>query len=528
MHRPIGLAQMGKHAPMVMVAIEDQRFWTHSGIDCGALCAAIFRNLKYRKTVSGASTISQQVIKLESGRLTPSIGAKLYEILAATKLERKWSKTRILERCLNQISFSNRLIGIEAAASVYFGKTADKLSLEEAIFLCGLPQSPTRLNPWRRPSKADKRFDITVERLRKRGFLDSSINLTAPKVYHFLPKNYCHHFVNVIKARHQSAGGRVQTSINLELQQFSSVAVKDVLNEIRSFNVTQAAVVIMENHTGLIRAMVGSADFYGKEGQINGSLIRRGAGSTLKPFIYAMALEDRRMTPATLIPDTPDAIQRIYPDYSPRNFDSRFWGPVRVREALACSMNVPAVQVIHTVGARSAYQKLNQMGFDLRSPFEHYGAGLALGNAEIRLIDLVEAFSIFPRNGSHIQARFRSAEPQYTQRHFSSETAALLVDILSDNYARARTFGSNSPLAFDVKIPCKTGTSSSFRDNWTVGATKQHTVGVWMGNFNGSTSDNVSSVNGAARVFRSIILELLERGDNALDSNSLNSNSLKR
>jgi penicillin-binding protein 1C len=282
--------------------------------------------------------------------------------------------------------------------------------------------------------------------------------------------------------------------------------------------VRDGAVVIVDARDGAVRALVGSRDFYEpRRGQINGATLYRSAGSTLKPFLYARAIQDRLLTAAALLPDTPDAVRAEYVDYDPVNYDNRFWGPVRVREALANSLNVPAVVTLSRVGARRAYSSLEECGLHFARPFSEYGAGLILGNAEVRLLDLTAAYTLFAGHGLAVEPRLLAAAP-VRHRAFSALSASVIVaDILADNEARKKTFSAFSPLAFEgSRIPCKTGTSSGFRDGWTVGATAEHAVGVWVGNFDGRPMHEIAAVAGAAPIFHEIIKFLLARGDSSV------------
>ncbi|MCX6848166.1 MAG: penicillin-binding transpeptidase domain-containing protein [Verrucomicrobia bacterium] len=266
----------------------------------------------------------------------------------------------------------------------------------------------------------------------------------------------------------------------------------------------------MDHQTGGIRAWIGSPKWTGTRGRINGVTLPRSAGSILKPLLYLQAIDERILTAATLMPDTPDAISAEYVDYDPRNYDQRFWGPVRVREALANSLNVPAVVTLARLGARKAFTGLQNAGIRTARDLHDYGAGLILGNAEIRLLDITAAFGVFANQGRLAQPRFTQDSPPAHRIISSPESAQILADILSDNEARRKSFGPFTPLAFESRrIPCKTGTSSGFRDAWTVGSTGRHTIGVWLGNFSGSPMKELASVTGPAPLWRDIIVQLL-------------------
>jgi len=515
---PIPLQRMGLWLPRVTVALEDRRFYEHGGIDWHALAAAGARNLRSRHLVSGASTITQQLVKLATGRERRSWSRKLYEAIIAWKLEHRWSKERILAEYLNRSSYGNRRIGPEAAARAYFDKSARDLTLSEAIFLAGLPQAPTRLNPWRHPEEAGRKYARSLARLVRLGFIDRDQELLLaqpPKIAHTDPPRLAPHFVDAVVARNPGLHGAVWTTLDLDLQTTIERLARSHLSALNRHDITQAAVVIIENATGAIRAMVGSENY--ALSQINGAMQPRSCGSTLKPFVYLDAIDKRFLTAATLLPDTPDAIRGEYADYDPQNYNHHYLGPVRLREALACSLNVPAVFTLSRLGARPAFYQLQKWGFDFPQGLADYGAGFVLGNAETRLLDLAAAYAGLARGGTAMRAKFLAAEHQPIVRIASTEATAIITDILCDNEARQRSFGTRSALAFEQRIAAKTGTSSGFRDTWTVGFDKQHTVAVWAGNFDGRPMHDTFAVRAATPLWAAVMQELLRR-DQPLDS----------
>jgi penicillin-binding protein 1C len=286
------------------------------------------------------------------------------------------------------------------------------------------------------------------------------------------------------------------------------------LSALNRHDITQAAVVVVENQTGAIRAMVGSENY--AVSQINGATQPRSCGSTLKPFVYLEAIDKRLFTAASLLPDTPDAIRNEYADYDPQNYSHHYFGPVRLREALACSLNVPAVFVLSQLGARPTFYRLQNWGFDFPQGLDDYGAGFVLGNAETRLVDLAAAYAGLARGGTAMRAKFLASEHQPLARIASREATAIVTDILCDNDARQKSFGLRSPLALEQRVAAKTGTSSGFRDTWTVGFDKEHTVAVWAGNFDGRPMRDTFAVRAATPLWAAIMRELLRR-DHPLD-----------
>jgi penicillin-binding protein 1C len=525
---PITLNQMGPWLPRVTVALEDRRFYEHHGIDWRAALAAGARNLRSRHVVSGASTITQQLVKLATGREQRSWRSKLYEAVVARKLEHRWTKERILTEYLNRSSYGNRRLGPEAAARAYFGKAARDLTLSEAIFLSGLPQAPTRFNPWRHPDEAARKYDRSLARLVELGVItrdQQSLLARPPRIAHVDPPRLASHFVDAVIARNPGSRGPVRTTLDLDLQTMAERLVQSHLSALNRHDITQAAVVVIENVTGAIRAMVGSENY--AAAQINGATSSRSCGSTLKPFVYLDALDKRVLTAASLLPDTPDAIRGEYADYDPQNYNHRYLGPVRLREALGCSLNVPAVFTLGRLGARPAFYQLQKWSFDFPQGLDEYGAGFVLGNAETRLVDLAAAYAGLARGGTAMRAKFLTAEHQPITRIASEEATAIITDILCDNDARQKSFGPRSPLAFEQRIAAKTGTSSGFRDAWTVGFDKEHTVGVWAGNFDGRPMRDTFAVRAATPLWATIMRELLER-DHPLDPPAESENLVRR
>ena len=514
---PVTLEQMGPWLPGVTVALEDRRFYEHRGVDWRATVAACVRNLRSRQIISGASTITQQLVKLASSRDRRSWSGKLYEAIVAWKLERHWTKQRILSEYLNRTSYGNRRLGPEAAARAYFGKPARDLTLSEAIFLAGLPQAPTRFNPWRHPEEANRKYARSLGQLVDSGVIthDQQSLLSEPlKILRNDPLRFAPHFVDAVVAQHPGLRGTVRTTLDLEVQSTVERLARSHLLALNRHDITEAAVVVIENATGAIRAMVGSENY--SVSQINGATLPRSCGSTLKPFVYLEGIDKRLFTAASLLPDTPDAIRNEYVDYDPQNYSHHYFGPVRLREALGCSLNVPAVFVLSQLGARPMFYQLQKWGFNFPQGLDDYGAGFVLGNAAIRLVDLAAAYAGLARGGIAMRAKFLVTEHRPLTRIASKEATTIITDILCDNDARQKSFGLRSPLAFEERVAAKTGTSSGFRDTWTVGFDKDHTVAVWAGNFDGRPMRDTFAVRAASPLWAAIMQELL-RHDHPLD-----------
>jgi penicillin-binding protein 1C len=515
---PVTLDQMGAWLPRITLALEDRRFFKHRGIDWRATAAACARNLRSHHVVSGASTITQQLVKLATGREQRSWSRKLYETIIAWKLERRWSKQRIFTEYLNRSSYGNRRIGPEAAARAYFDKPARDLTLSEAIFLAGLPQAPTRLNPWRHPADANRKYARSLARLVELGVItgdQQTLLAQPPKIAHIDPPRRAPHFVDGVVARNPRMHGRLSTTLDLDLQTTVERLVRAHLSALNRHDITEAAVVVIENATGEVRTMVGSENY--AVSQINGATQPRSCGSTLKPFVYLDAIDKRLFSASSLLPDTPDAIRNEYADYDPQNYAHHYFGPVRLREALGSSLNVPAVFVLSQLGARPAFYQLQKWGFNFPQGLADYGAGFVLGNAETRLVDLAAAYAGLARGGTALRAKLLAAEHQPMTRIASEEATAIITDILCDNDARQKSFGLHSPLAFEQRVAAKTGTSSGFRDAWTAGFDMEHTVAVWAGNFDGRPMHDTFAVRAATPLWTAVMQELLRR-DHPLDS----------
>jgi penicillin-binding protein 1C len=515
---PVRLRELGDWLPRATVGIEDARFWKHPGVDVCAAVGAAMRNLRNGSVISGASTITQQLIKISSRRNARTLPGKMREIFAALRLERNWDKERILEAYLNRLDYGNRRIGPEAAARAYFGKPARELSLPEAIFLAGLPQSPTRLNPWRDPSAALERYRRNVRRLAKTGLLPSGATLKSllnnpPPIGRHEPSNEAPHFVGMTGEKMPSHANKAEivSSLDLEMQGLATRILREHLSATAALGVGDAAVVVIENSTGAVRALTCAGD--PKRAFINSATEPRSCGSVLKPFLYLAAIDQRKLTAASLLPDTPDAITEEYRDYDPQNYSKRHLGPVRVREALGNSLNVPAVFALSRNGPRETFEYLRTWGLNFPASFDSYGAGFILGNAPVRLLELAGAYAALARGGEFWAPRLTAKDPIESRRLASAEACAIIADILCDNHARMASFGTSSPLNLPERTAVKTGTSSGFRDGWCVGFNADHTVAVWTGNLDGRPMHELLAVRSAAPLWAAIMTSLYAAGD---------------
>lgn len=511
-HQWVGLSEVSPHLIFATIIAEDKRFRRHIGIDAVATMRALFDNLRAGRIVSGGSTITQQLARMLNPR-PRTIGAKVLEAAHAVWLEIVLSKDEIIEQYLNRAPYGNQLIGCEAAARMYFGKPAHDLSVAEAAYLTVLPRAPSAFNPYRGKTRIISRQRNLIAKLGDLGFISADEKeraLGEPLI--ILDKRWAFdapHFIGMLPKG--VSGGVLRTTLDSELQKETERLIKAHLTALARHNVTNAAAVIVDNATAEILALVGSGDFFDEEtgGQVNGVTARRQPGSTLKPFTYAVALENG-YTSASILPDIPLSFPTPEGDYSPQNYDRRFRGPVRMRTALANSLNVPAVHLLSQIGVENLLSALHQLGFEsLEKSAEYYGLGLTLGNGEVTLLELAGAYATLARGGVYRPlALVADHDMPKATRVFSPATAYIISDILADDDARRMSFGEDSPLNLGFDVAAKTGTTKNFRDNWTVGYTKNYTVAVWAGNFNAAPMRGVSGVTGAGPLFSDIMTML--------------------
>ncbi len=515
---PTSLGRMGRWLPEVTIALEDHRFHTHPGVDVHGILAAAWSNVRRGKIRRGASTITQQLVKQALGKRGRQWKRKARETVLALKLERHWSKEEILEGYLNRLDYGNRRLGALAAAWAYFGKDCESLTLGEAIFLAGLPQAPTRYNPWKRPESAMLKYQRAVNRLALLGFIDEeqatvlrewppSLEATAPAQKHA-------HFLQALELNHTAPlTSRIHTSLDANLQAQCESSLTTHLLGLDRHDLRNGAVVVIENDSGLVRALTSFATPQAEsEAELNAALTQRHAGSTLKPFVYQHALAERQLTAATVLADTDDTVRALYADYDPKNFNKRTYGPVQVRQALGNSLNIPAIVASDRVGPRLAFQQLNQWGLSPTQSFEEVGAGFVLGNLRVSLLNLTQAYASLARGG------IATAYPGFVEdaappmrRVTSSDACRIITDILSDNAARSQSFGTHSVLSFPEphRTAAKTGTSSNARDAWVMGYNRDYTVGVWIGNLNGASMGDSLAVSTAGPVWRRVMQYLM-------------------
>ena len=513
---PVSLDEIPPDLIACTVAAEDKRFFSHGGIDLLATARAAKDAVRHRRAVSGASTITQQLIKLSSPPAGRGLKTKLREAMLARQLEMRWPKEQILIAYFNRLPYGNHRNGPAEAARFYFQKPLGDLSLAENALLAGLPQAPSMLNPVKHPSRALARRSVVLDRLAAAGTCDASrISSARSETLRLRPLEE-RPLAPWLPAAWETQDGVAESrcSLDASLQGDVEAIVREELAKLSASNVKHAAVVVIHNPTGEILALVSSGDWRDPNGgQINGTLAPRSPGSTLKPFTWLLAFEKGGLHPGSIVADIPTQFRTKEGLDAPENFDRSFRGPVSVREALACSLNVPAMRTLNDLGGPKPLHEL-LTALDLKTIGQDssgYGLGLTLGNAPVRLLDLTNAYATLAREGEELPVTLEpgaAVAKEAAPRVFTPQAAFLIADILSDPEARVPSFGRGGPLELPFRCAAKTGTSSDFRDNWCVGFTKEFTVGVWAGNFDNSPMKSISGVTGAGPVFHRTMLRL--------------------
>ncbi|UQA57357.1 penicillin-binding protein 1C [Polyangium aurulentum] len=529
--RRLRLADAGDRAIRAVIAAEDKRFAYHPGVDPLAVLRAMGGLVVERRVVSGGSTISQQLARTLVPRPRTVLG-KLREMALAIRIEASLSKDRILEEYLNRVAFGPGLRGIEAASRFYFDKPTRDLSLAEAAALAGLPRGPSLYDPRRGTERLQRRRDRVLDRMREAGSAsEDAVRAAKAEPIALAPRGGGLGIPHLRRALATGAidastgplAGRaasITTTIDRGLQREIEILALSTVERLAARNVTAASVVVLDNATSEILAYVGSPDIENaaRLGHNDGALAKRQPGSSLKPFVYGLAMERLGLTAASALPDVDLHFPTPEGDYHPRNYDGRFHGLVRARDALASSYNVPAVVLAARTGPEAILGRLHDLGFaSLDRPARHYGLGLALGDGEVRLVELAAAYATIARGGLYLPPRaVRAAiDPDgkplpslapAPRRVLDPRIAFVLTDILSDDRARLATFGGDSALELPFPVAAKTGTSKGFRDNVAVGFSAGATVAVWVGNFDGSPMNGVSGVTGAGPLFHDAML----------------------
>jgi penicillin-binding protein 1C len=491
-----------------MVLSEDRRFYEHSGVDWKAVSSAAWGNLFNQRT-RGASTLTMQLAGLLEDGPAPlrrrGLVGKLGQAVAAQVLDRRWRKDQILEAYLNLVAYRGEVEGIDALSRTLFDKAPHGLDETEAAIAAALVRGPnakaavvTRracgvLKATQAGAKCDG-LDMRVEAALQRKAWEPSEGI-APHVAQQL----------LAPPDDATRPRQMRSSLSARVQRQASELLQRHLRELAGRNVHDGAVVVLDNASGEVLAYVGTAGLVGSAVQTDAASAPRQTGSTLKPFLYALALAEKRVTAASLLEDSPAQLATASGLYIPQNYDHQFKGWVSVRTALAASLNVPAVRTITMVSPDALHRQLRAVGLPLKETGSWYGYSLALGSADVDLLRMANAYRTLANGGRYSAVSLLpGAKPVFTPA-LDPRAAFIVGDILSDTNARARTFGTDSVLATRFWTAVKTGTSKDMRDNWALGWSQRYTVGVWVGNASGAPMWSVSGTSGAAPVWAGVM-----------------------
>lgn len=553
-HTPIPLSQMPLRLKQATIAVEDANFYTNPGVDIAGIVRALWINVQGGEVLAGGSTITQQLARLllldPEERNQRTLLRKIRESLLAWQIAQRYTKDEVLALYLNEVYFGNMAYGVEAAAQAYFGKPVNQLDLAECALLAGLPQAPSAYDPYNDPDAAKKRQGIVLNLMVKQGMIttdDAAIALQSRLSY--APPRYpirAPHFVSYVRRWLEERFGSdavvrggliVSTTLDLSLNNAATDIIRTQLQYLQTptenepaHNANDAALVALDPNTGAIVAMVGSPNYLDTQinGAVNAAVTLRQPGSAIKPVTYAAAFSHvPGFTAATPIVD----VRTSFPTreglpYVPSNYDGRHYGPISVREALATSNNVAAVKVLQMVGLDHMLDLANALGIHSFKNANSYGLALTLGGGEVRLLELTAAYAAFDHSGVRVdpfavtRVTDRSGKVLYMHDQSGAQTpvidpriAWLITSILSDSAARASQFGESSVLDLSDGRPAavKTGTTTDWRDNWTVGYTPQLVTGVWTGNADDEPMVQISGVSGAGPIWHDF-MEIALRG----------------
>ena len=556
---PIDIKTLPEHVLQATIAIEDKNFHRHHGLDIRGLIRATINNLTGGNT-QGGSTITQQLVKNALLTKERTFNRKIKEAILSVLTEIIYSKEEILEMYLNYIPYGGTAVGIEAAANLYFDKSASELTLVESSLLAGLPKAPSTYSPFGAyPEKAKLRQKEVLRRMLEDGYINEdqlnevenetlvyALKKTDIKAPHFvfyvidlLQKEYGEDMV-------KTGGLRVTTTLDLDLQEVAQASVSAEIDNLASLKVSNGAALITKPNTGEILAMIGSKNYFDTEhdGQVNVTIALRQPGSSIKPIMYATTFQEKTLNPGSMLLDIPTCFKVAgQKDYCPKNYTGGFAGPVTVRKSLGNSLNIPAVKALSTIGVEKFIEQAKKMGISNWLDPSQYGLSLTLGGGEVRMVDMATAFGVLANQGVKVpstaileiknykgevlhvvdlEARKKALLAMTENENIEQETelervmrrapAYLTAHIMQDNNARLMAFGSNSQLVIkDKVVSAKTGTTNDLKDNWTVGFTPEFLSIVWVGNNdNSSMSYLASGVTGAAPIWNDIMSYILE------------------
>ncbi len=539
---PVKLKDLPSYVWQTTVSIEDKDFYKHHGFSITGIARAFYQTI-FQKNIQGGSTLTQQLVKLSLLSPERTVKRKIREFVLSTLVEMRYSKDEILELYLNEIPYGGTSYGIEAASELYFDKQAKDLTLGEASLLAGLPAAPSKYSPFgSAPQLSKERQNDVLRRMTEDKYISQDeaekakkeelnfANIEAPTAPHFalwVKQILADKYGDAVVER---GGLRVNTTLDLDLQEFAQKTVFDEVEKLKKQKVGNGATVVVRPASGEILAMVGSKDYFAKDtdGKVNIVFANRQPGSSIKPLNYALALKNKKITPATAFADVPTCFSvRDQDIYCPVNYDSKFHGAVQARFALGNSFNIPAVDVLALNGVAQFVDFARSFGIESFSKASDYGLSLTLGGGEVRPIDLLKAYSVLANQG--IKQDFiaitkvedwtgklleeTKVEDLTGDRVITPDVTFLISHILYDNNARSAAFGEQSYLNVPghSEVSVKTGTTNDRRDNWTVGYSEQIAAVTWVGNNDNSPmSGAVSGISGASPIWNRIMKKALD------------------
>lgn len=508
---PVPLASQSKDLIEAVLIIEDRGFYQHKGYEPKAMLRALYQNLTHRKVISGASTITQQLIRITQPQ-PRTLYTKAFELCSAIILEKDRPKDWILEQYLNSVCLFGNVRGTAMAAHILYGKSPSMLNLAESATLAAAIQAPGRYNPFKKTGNQallQRRNRILKEMLEldkctKKAYEAALLEQipTYPKKKPFNGPHFC----DYIEKHFSKPVGVVKTTLDLDLQNKVVQTIQSHMPRLMKSGATQASMLILDSKTLEVLAFVGSAE-YGPIGLgfNNGILAKRSGGSVLKPFLYALAFENG-FYPSYIVSDTMRSFKSNRGDYLPENANRINYGPISMRNALGNSLNISTVKVLNQLGVENFYEMLVDLGIlkYQEGKGEYYGLGLAIGNPEVRMLDLARAFSIFTNEGTLKSLSFLEKHHTHLRNVISPESAQMVFDILADEAARLRTFGNPSFFKTPIPTAIKTGTSTAYRDSWLVSDDGNYLCAIWVGNFKGGFTRNLSGATACGPIFRDV------------------------
>ncbi len=528
----IPLSSVPKAMQQAVIVAEDKSFYEHPGFSLRSMVGAMLADIKHGDLSYGGSTITQQLVKISLLNSQKSFLRKYQEIILANEIERRYSKDEILSMYLNSVYFGEGAFGIQSAARTYFDKDAKELDLAQAAMLAGVANAPSTLSPISgNPEKAKARQKYVLDEMVQQGYLtpdqkDQAFNeklnySKSPDTLTFEAPHFAFMVRDELIKKYGEeqvarSGFSVKTTLDLDYQRFAEKVVAEQVKNLAGNSVTNGAAVAMDPKTGEILAAVGSKDWNDdKFGKVNVVTSLRQPGSSFKPIVYAAALEQHLITPASVLQDVPTTFPG---NYKPHDYDNKFRGPVLARRALANSLNVPAVEVMQKVGVPEAIEAAKRLGVTTLDDPSNYGLSLVLGAGEVKLLDMAGVYSVFANGGQKVEPTtileirdkdqnvVYSLNPKLTPV-LNPGVAYQISSILSDNNARQEEFGNALTISRPAAV--KTGTSENYRDSLTVGYTPGLTVAVWVGNNSGQTMDQVAGSLGAAPIWKAMVEKYL-------------------